>query len=315
MKPKQNTPTDAELLILLEGDVSDVDLDMSDDEVDLVSDRNQHAVPTSPVVPGLDPEMIEVRVGKEEDLDDVSLSLRLQMSLSGDAEVQVVPATSHSGSRSNLRWRMKDIEEVDAVCNTSFSDPPDEEMTPFEYFKQMCRDEVIENFVEQSNLYCVQKTGRPLKTNKNEMEQFLGIHIMAGIVTMPSYRMYWADSTRFDPIVGVMSRNRFDTMRNYFHINDNDKMKARDDPEYDKLFKVRPFVDSIKSSFREIEVEEYNSVDELIIPFKGRSSLKQYVRNKPHKWGIKVFARAGSSGIVYDFEVYVGKGTVKKFPL
>jgi hypothetical protein len=50
---------------------------------------------------------------------------------------------------------------------------------------------------------------------------------------------------------------------------------------------VRLFVDSIKSRFREIEVEEYNAVDELIIPFKGRSSLKQYVRNKPHKWGIK----------------------------
>ena len=28
MKPKQNTLTDAELLILLEGDVSDVDLDV-----------------------------------------------------------------------------------------------------------------------------------------------------------------------------------------------------------------------------------------------------------------------------------------------
>jgi len=56
---------------------------------------------------------------------------------------------------------MKDIEEVGVVCNTCFSDPPDE-ITPFEYFKQMCRDEVIENFVEQSNLYCVHKTGRTL---------------------------------------------------------------------------------------------------------------------------------------------------------
>ena len=54
---------------------------------------------------------------------------------------------------------MKDTEEVDVVCNTSFSDPLDEEITP-EYFKQMCRDEVIENFVEQSNLYRVHKTGR-----------------------------------------------------------------------------------------------------------------------------------------------------------
>ena len=57
---------------------------------------------------------------------------------------------------------MKDIEKVDVVCNTCFSDPPDEEITTFEYFKQMCRDEVIENFVEQSNLYCVHKTGGTL---------------------------------------------------------------------------------------------------------------------------------------------------------
>ena len=48
---------------MLEGDVSDVDLDVSDDELDLVSKRNEDAVPTHPVAPGLDPEMIEVRVG------------------------------------------------------------------------------------------------------------------------------------------------------------------------------------------------------------------------------------------------------------
>jgi len=63
MKPKRNTLTDAELLILLEGELSDVDLDVSDDELDLVSNRNEHAVRTSPVAAGLDPEMIKVRVG------------------------------------------------------------------------------------------------------------------------------------------------------------------------------------------------------------------------------------------------------------
>ena len=64
---------------------------------------------------------------------------------------------------------------------------------------------------------------------------------------------------------------------------------------------------------QEVEVEEYSSVDEPIIPIKGQSSLKQYVTNKPHKWGIKLSACTGSSGIVYDFEMYVGKGTVTKF--
>ncbi|XP_049939111.1 piggyBac transposable element-derived protein 2-like [Schistocerca serialis cubense] len=87
-------------------------------------------------------------------------------------------------------------------------------------------------------------------------------------------------------------------------------MKQREDPDYDKLFKVRPFVDKIKQGFSITKPEEYHSVDELIIPFKGHSSLKQYVKSKPHKWGIKVFACAGSSGIVYDFETYRGKGTV-----
>jgi hypothetical protein len=88
------------------------------------------------------------------------------MYLSGDAEVQVVLVTSHGGSKCNLQWHMKDIEEMDAICNTTFSDPPDE-ITTFKYFKQMCRNEIIENFVDKSNLYCVQKTGRPLNTNKN----------------------------------------------------------------------------------------------------------------------------------------------------
>jgi hypothetical protein len=106
---------------------------------------------------------------------------------------------------------------------------------------------------------------------------------MAGIVNMPSYRMYeyWADSTRFDPTADVMSRNWSDTMRNYFHINDSSTMKAHHDPEYDKLFKVRPFLDSIKSSFREIEVEEYSSADELII-HRRHCSQQGITRCKTH---------------------------------
>lgn len=88
-------------------------------------------------------------------------------------------------------------------------------------------------------------------------------------------------------------------------------MLPRDHENYDKLFKVRPLLDKLRENFSQIEPEEHNSVDEVMIPFKGHNTLKQYVRNKPHKWGIKMFARAGVSGIIYDFEIYVGKGTIK----
>lgn len=50
-------------------------------------------------------------------------------------------------------------------------------------------------------------------------------------------------------------------------------------------------------------------VDVFLIPFKGHSVLKQYRKNKLHKWGIKVFASAGASGMLCDFEIYVFKGT------
>ena len=32
----------------------------------------------------------------------------------------------------------------------------------------------------------------------------------------------------------------------------------------------------------------------------------QYIRNKPHPWGFKIWVRAGSRGMVHDFDVYQG---------
>ena len=53
-----------------------------------------------------------------------------------------------------------------------------------------------------------------------------------------------------------------------------------------------------------------------MIPFKGRSSLKQYIPNKPIKRGIKVWVRADAvNGYVCQFEVYVGKKGVREVNL
>jgi len=49
------------------------------------------------------------------------------------------------------------------------------------------------------------------------------------------------------------------------------------------------------------------SIDEQMVPFKGRSSLKQYLPKKPHKWGYTIFVLSGNSGFAYDLEVYTGK--------
>ena len=51
------------------------------------------------------------------------------------------------------------------------------------------------------------------------------------------------------------------------------------------------------------------SIDEAMILFKGRSSMKQYVRLKPVKCGFKVWAMANAlNGYVYNFNVYTEAG-------
>jgi len=50
-------------------------------------------------------------------------------------------------------------------------------------------------------------------------------------------------------------------------------------------------------------------VDQQIIPTKSRTSFKQNLPNTPNKWGIKVWARCGISGVVYDFEIHTAKSS------
>ena len=101
-----------------------------------------------------------------------------------------------------------------------------------------------------------------------------------------------------------MSQNRFELLLRYMHFNDSNNTKPREHPQYDPLFKISPLLDCLRSAMQSIEPKEMHAIDEQMIIFKGRSSMKQYMKKKPYKWGFKVFAQAGTSGIIYDFELY-----------
>jgi hypothetical protein len=52
---------------------------------------------------------------------------------------------------------------------------------------------------------------------------------------------------------------------------------------------VRQLLNNLKSHFEDnAEKEAIISVDEQMIPYKGKLGLKVYMKNKPTKWGIKV---------------------------
>jgi len=90
------------------------------------------------------------------------------------------------------------------------------------------------------------------------------------------------------------------------HFNDNTLDLPRDNPNRDRVFKVRPLIDTLNTKFSSVPIEENLSLDEQLCPTKAVSYLKQYLPLKPHKWGYKLFVLCGVSGYCYKFEIYTG---------
>ena len=216
-------------------------------------------------------------------------------------------STTASRKGPTRRWRRREPAKVNSMfTGEPLPSPPNEVLTPMEYFKQFFDDELIAHISEQTNLYSVQTNGSSVGTTANEIEQYIGVLLIMGIYKIPQYRMYWSKELNIPSISETMTVNRFDKIKRFFHCNDNSKMVPKDHPEFDKLFKVRPVIESVQGKCGQVPQEEKHSIDEQIIPTKCRSPLRQYIPKKPHKWGIKVWARCGVSGMVYDFEVYTG---------
>ncbi len=278
-------------------EIDDPDFDPEAYESDSSLDDDEPLAATARANPNhLDVEIHNIHADSDTDVPD-------------DDEPQPGPAPVNK----EFSWRQRKPSAADIDCSfqgPAFSPPPNEIPSPKWYFDQFMDKSVFEHISYQSNLYAVMMNCPELKTTPSEMEQFVGLHILMTIVRMPSYRMYWHTTTRYDPIATVMGRKRFDHLRTYIHMNDNTNVKQKGEPGYDPLFKVRPVLEKVRANCLKVEPEENHSIDEQMIPFKGKIGMKQYIKNKPQKWGIKVFTRAGVTGLVYDFEVYTGKGTV-----
>ena len=116
-----------------------------------------------------------------------------------------------------------------------------------------------------------------------------------GIVHLPSIGDYWKkdDMCHYAPITSRISRKRFFEIQRYLHFVDNSTLAPPGTANYQKLGKVQPVIDFLSDRFRTIyNLHRDVSVDEAMIPFKGRSSMKQYLPLKPVKRGFKVWMLA-----------------------
>ncbi|GFO36069.1 PiggyBac transposable element-derived protein 2 [Plakobranchus ocellatus] len=203
-----------------------------------------------------------------------------------------------------LMWSKINFQVLDSTFKGQEEQAPEKLKEPLEYFRDFVTNEMIESIAQQTNAYSVQKEGKSIGTSKNEIDLFIRLFLRMGLVQAYSLRAFWAEETRYDKIADNMARNRFEKLASHIHFTDNNKVT--DEQKKNKVWQIEPWLKGLKNSLAKLPQEEFSAVNEIMIPFKGRSDIKQFMRNKPHKWGFKMWGRAGASGLLYEFDVYQG---------
>lgn len=185
-----------------------------------------------------------------------------------------------------------------------------ETASPMALFEKTFGIATLELMVNESNLYATQN-GKNLNLTLEELKAFIGILIIMGFHRLPSIRHYWLsdDNFRVSRIANLMPQKRFLFILRFLHLNNNETMPKRGTNDFDKLYKVRPLLTKLNVNFKALYVPHREmAIDESMVGFKGRTTLKQYMPMKPTKRGFKVWVLACSAtGYMISFQIYQGK--------
>jgi len=111
---------------------------------------------------------------------------------------------------------------------------------------------------------------------------------------MTSITDYWPRDEQYcTPFYSnVMACDRFIHILRFLHFENND------DPDYDRLWKIRKISDTLNNTFCELyNPTEHLAVDEVIMLYKGRAVFRQYIPKKHKRFGIKNLQTLRLSGL------------------
>ncbi|KAL2079792.1 hypothetical protein ACEWY4_025536 [Coilia grayii] len=160
--------------------------------------------------------------------------------------------------------------------------------TPLDLFKLFFTPTVVRELCNTTNKYAAENTVGKSYTwsdvDVQEFYHFLGMLQYASLVKLPSVEDYWTQEDEENDLhKGTLHHNR--------------------------LFRVQPLFDHMRAACKSsYHPRRELAVDERMVATKAKTGFTQYIRNKPTKWGIKLYVMADSSnGYTVDFSIYTGK--------
>jgi len=184
-------------------------------------------------------------------------------------------------------------------------------MTPIKLFKKYFTDKLLSEIVDFTNSYANFKLSK-MNLSKysyfhywrdlslKELKVFIAIIISMGIHGNKKISNNWSKNPLLSTSYSkYMSLKRFYMISSLLHLSDID------DEGYDKVRILLKRFNLV--SPRLLRLSKYLTIDENLYPFKGRFKLRQYIKTKPKKYGLKFFLLCSNSGFCYKMNPYEKK--------
>ena len=113
--------------------------------------------------------------------------------------------------------------------------------------------------VENTNLYRVRKDGKSVETDVKELEKVIGV-----------YWVLWR--CQEFATTGKVRHGTHQLLLTVLHFTDN--FSVPDDVKSsDRIWKLTPWIESFHQNCLNVVPDEKNSVDEMMVPYKGHTSI------------------------------------------
>lgn len=208
--------------------------------------------------------------------------------------------------------------------------------TPFSILQKLLTEEIMGDVVRETNDFAAKlKRDKPTTlpkwkdTSVPEIWQFLAVNLMMGVVKKSAIRDYWEKDALLetpgfrekmtrDRFEGKLYANiltpldkcllfRFQSLLRALHFVDKDAPTNA----MNRFGKLGNFLPKVFQQFEAtINPGQDLTIDESLLAFNGRLSIKQYNPLKRGRFGIKIFMLADTaSGFIFGILPYQGKGT------
>ena len=155
------------------------------------------------------------------------------------------------------------------------------------------------------------KTFMKKKVGKSHLFAFIGALILLGIHTVRNHRKAWSTARAqvLYRLRDLLTCQLFELIGTFIHlVTPAEEIASIGNP----LRKLQPLIDHIKNKcFEFYQPRREMSIDERMVKSKARCHFKQYMKNKPTKWGFKLWVLADMTRYTVDFDIYTGRTTEK----